>query len=150
MRRQRGRHALVEESCAAGSGCFQGKCTAARCSDECTLGEKQGGKTCAPFDIATGKPATTDPIASVHDRARGYLARMKTESLASGGIASARYQDDALTTIAVMDGIGDSALWTGTFLASEALRPPRDRRRRCAGAGPQPRPHDAPLAERRR
>ena len=38
----------VEETCAAGSGCFQGKCAAARCSDECTLGEKQSGKTCAP------------------------------------------------------------------------------------------------------
>src|SRR6185295_8627020 len=74
----------AEETCAAGSGCFQGKCTASKCSDECTLGEKQtvSGtlKTCAPFSIATGKPATSDPAAKMHDRARGYLARMRTES----------------------------------------------------------------------
>lgn len=112
----------IDETCAAGSGCVQGKCTAARCSDECTLGEKQSGKTCAPFDIATGKAASADPSAKLHDRARGYLARMRSESLASGGVGSARYEDAALTKIAAMDGIGDSALWTGTLLASEALR----------------------------
>jgi hypothetical protein len=112
----------VEETCAAGSGCFQGKCTAARCSDECTLGEKQSGKTCAPFDIAAGQPRAADPAARLHDRARGYLGRMKSESFASGGVGSARYQDASLAKITFMDGIGDSALWTGTFLASEALR----------------------------
>src|SRR5947209_1506980 len=40
----------IEESCAAGSGCFKGVCTPSRCSDECTLGETNAGKTCAPID----------------------------------------------------------------------------------------------------
>jgi hypothetical protein len=112
----------IEETCQSGSGCFQGACTPSRCSDECTLGETQGTKTCAPYDIAQRKSVTSDPAAKPHDRARGYLARMRTESMASGGIGSARYEDATRTTISNMDGIGDSAIWTGTFLASEALR----------------------------
>jgi hypothetical protein len=112
----------VEETCASGSGCFKGACTPSKCSDECTLGESQGGKTCAPFSIVTGKAATLDEAARQHDRARGYLGRMKRESMASGGIGSARYVDETRTKIAAMDGIGDSAIWTGSFLASEAFR----------------------------
>lgn len=112
----------IDETCGAGSGCFKGSCTPSRCSDECTLGEAQGGKTCAAFDITKGNAATFDPVAKTHDRARGYLARMKTESMASGGIGSARYEDATRTKITDMHGIGDSAIWTGTFLASEALR----------------------------
>src|SRR5438105_1952970 len=30
--------AWIEETCAAGSGCFQGACTPGKCSDECTAG----------------------------------------------------------------------------------------------------------------
>ena len=112
----------VDESCAAGSGCLAGACTPSRCSDECTLGETNAGKTCAPLDIATKKAAPSDAQNKLHDRARGYLARLRRESLASGGVGSAHYADDALTTIGSMEGIGDSALWTGTLLASEALR----------------------------
>jgi hypothetical protein len=112
----------TDETCAAGSGCFSGICTPSRCSDECTLGETSAGKTCALLDIATGSPAASDPQGKTHDRARGYLARLRRESLASGGVGSAHYSDATLTTIASMEGIGDSALWTGTLLASEALR----------------------------
>ena len=112
----------VDETCAAGSGCFAGKCTPSRCSDECTLGETNGGKTCAPLDITTKKATTSDAQSKMHDRARGYLGRMRRESLASGGVGSAHYTDETLTTIDSMQGIGDSALWTGTLLASEALR----------------------------
>lgn len=114
----------AEETCAAGSGCVKGVCTPSKCSDECTLGETSpAGKTCAPFDVAASKAASpASPTTKQHDRARAYLARMKKESMASGGIGSARYEDATLTKIAFMDGIGDSAIWTGTFLAAEALR----------------------------
>ncbi len=87
----------TDETCAAGSGCFKGACVPSRCSDECTLGDKNGSKTCAPFDIATGKPRTSDPATSTHDRARGYLARLRTESLASGRAADARARVRSLT-----------------------------------------------------
>ena len=43
--------------------------------------------------------------------------------MAAGGVGSARYSDPpTYSTIAYMDGIGDSAIWTGTYLAAEALR----------------------------
>lgn len=112
----------IEETCAAGSGCFQGTCAPSKCSDECTLGESAAGKTCAPWDVVAKKSVVTTPATKMHDRARGYLGRMKKESMASGAIGSARYEDASLTKISFMDGIGDSAIWTGSFLAAEALR----------------------------
>ncbi len=110
-----------EETCPAGSGCYRGACTPGRCSDECTLGDTKAGATCAPFSLTEGR-TDSKPLVSMHDRARGYLARMSKESMAAGGVGSAVYVDESLTTIETMDGIGDSALWTGTLLASEALR----------------------------
>ncbi len=113
----------VDEACAAGAGCFAGACTPGKCSDECTLGGTQGGKTCAPFDVKTGKAAASDPATKLHDRARGYLAWTNKGAMLAGGIGSARYADPPVyAQVASMDGIGDSAIWTGAFLGSEALR----------------------------
>lgn len=113
----------VEETCAAGAGCFQGACAPGKCSDECTLGATQAGKTCAPWSIVAGDAVASDPAAKLHDRARGYLAEAERGAMLAGGIGSPRWADPpAYTKVASMDGIGDSALWTGTFLAAEALR----------------------------
>lgn len=113
----------VDETCAVGSGCFAGACTPGKCADECTLGDAKGSQTCAPFDVKTGKAAASDPAGKLHDRARGYLAWTKKGAMLAGGIGSARYADPpAYTQVTSMDGIGDSAIWTGAFLGAEALR----------------------------
>lgn len=113
----------VDETCAAGSGCFQGACTPSQCSDECTLGATQGGKTCAPLAIATGAAVTAHPDTSLHDRARGYLEWLGKGGLLAGSVGDAYYADPpTYSAVTRMDGIGDSALWTGTLLAAEALR----------------------------
>lgn len=113
-----------DEACGAGSGCFAGACTVGKCADECTAGETDGaGRTCKPFVLASKASATLDPAEKLHDRARDYLAWMKRGAMMSGGIGSARYEDPpSYTKVTSMDGIGDSAIWTGAFLGSEALR----------------------------
>jgi hypothetical protein len=113
----------IEETCAAGSGCFQGVCKNSRCSDECTAGEQSAGRTCAPLDAATRTPVAMDPTTKGHDRARAYLAWLDKSGLLAGGVGDARYSDPpAYTNLTTMNGIGDSAIWTGTLLASQALR----------------------------
>lgn len=114
---------FVAESCGAGQGCFQGACTANRCSDECTLSDTNGGMTCEIYDIAADDWLTPDPAASLHDRARDYEMWLRLKGLSFGGVGDIRYSDPpAYTNQVSADGLGDSAIWTGTYLASEALR----------------------------
>ncbi|MBI3180755.1 MAG: hypothetical protein HYZ28_01285 [Myxococcales bacterium] len=113
----------LNERCAQGSGCVRGACVVGGCSDECNLGDSAGGKTCRLFDVSTGQLATLDPAGSLSDRSRSYQQWLKRDGLASGGVGSARYSDPPVySTLEAMDGIGDSAIWTGTYLAAEALR----------------------------
>lgn len=113
----------VDAACPTGQGCALGKCEPARCSDECVPGETASGKTCALVDVKTDAAVASAPATSLHDRARAYVGFMPRGPLAAGGIASVRYSDPgAFTKIESLDGIGDSAIWTGTYLAAEALR----------------------------
>jgi hypothetical protein len=112
-----------EADCGAGEGCVQGDCVTGQCADECNLGEVAGGKTCELYDLGTASWVTPDPAASLHDRARAYNVWLRRDGMAAGGVGSARYSDPGTwTDIVYMNGIGDSAIWTGTYLAAEALR----------------------------
>jgi hypothetical protein len=113
----------AEESCDPGSGCVLGQCVVGECSDECTLGQTQGNQVCELYDLATASWTTPDQSGSLRDRTRVYEQWLRRDALAFGGVGSARYADPPdYTTVAYMDGIGDSAIWTGTYLAAEALR----------------------------
>lgn len=112
-----------EETCGAGSGCIQGACVASACSDECRLGESNGGQTCALFDMATSQWVTPDPAGSMHDRARAYTQWLQRDGMMYGGVGDARYSDPGTyANVIGLGGLGDSAIWTGTYLAAEALR----------------------------
>lgn len=114
----------VDEPCATGSGCLQGKCAQLACSDECDLGATQsGGKTCALYDLQTDSWATTAPATSRHDRARAFNEWLHRDGMAHGGVGSVAYHDPpTYKSPKVLHGLGDSAIWTGTYLAAEALR----------------------------
>jgi hypothetical protein len=113
----------LEEDCAPGSGCLLGACEVGACSDECTLGQTQNGAVCELHDATTDSWLTPDQLASMHDRARVYEQWLRRDALSFGGVGSARYADPPdLTTVSYLDGTGDSAIWTGTYLAAEALR----------------------------
>lgn len=113
----------VEATCQAGSGCVGGACAAGACSDECTAGETTAGKTCAPWDVAKGAAAPAlDATTKLHDRSRAYLGWMKRGPMLAGAIGSPHFTDTTYTQVNEMRGLGDSAIWTGTYLAAEALR----------------------------
>jgi hypothetical protein len=112
-----------EEDCGAGAGCVQGDCVTGRCADECNLDDVDGAKKCELYDVAGSSWVTPDPAASLHDRARAYNQWLRRDGMAAGSVGSAHYADPGTwADVDNMNGIGDSAIWTGTYLAAEALR----------------------------
>ncbi|HEY8078583.1 MAG TPA: hypothetical protein VIF62_30845, partial [Labilithrix sp.] len=113
----------VDATCPAGSGCLAGACTPGKCSDECTLGASQAGKTCAPWNMTSGAAASSDATTKLHDRARAYFMWLEKSGMLAGGVTSPAYSDPpAYTNVATMNGVGDSAIWTGTLLGAQSLR----------------------------
>ncbi|HEY3357423.1 MAG TPA: hypothetical protein VGQ83_29500 [Polyangia bacterium] len=112
-----------DETCGAGAGCLGGACVAGACADECDLGAVDGARTCGLYDMGADDFVAPDAAGSLHDRARAYTEWLRRDGMAAGGVGSARYADPpTYSEISYMDGIGDSAIWTGTYLAAEALR----------------------------
>lgn len=109
---------MVSESCATGAGCVRDTCRIGQCSDQCHLGEPG----CELYDLATASVVLPEPEPSLHDRARLYDARLRRDMLPSGGVVNIIYSDDELTQPRSLTSFGDSAIWTGTLLAAEALR----------------------------
>ncbi|MBW2704368.1 MAG: hypothetical protein JRF33_26415 [Deltaproteobacteria bacterium] len=113
----------LDETCDAGAGCVRGECVAGSCSDACNLGDTAGGQTCELFDIGSGSWLGPDPAGSMHDRSRAYNMWLRRDSLYFGGVGNAIYSDPPnYTNVISHGGMGDSAIWTGTYLAAEALR----------------------------
>jgi hypothetical protein len=112
-----------DETCPDAEGCVAGRCVAGECSDECNLGETDGARTCELLDLATGDWIAADPAGSMHDRARAYEMWLRRDSLSHGGVGNALYSDPpTYSDVVSLGGTGDSAIWTGTTLAAEALR----------------------------
>lgn len=109
----------TKETCAKGEGCVRGACVKEQCSDECTLGEG----TCSTFDMKTNAWDAGDAKKSLHDRAREHLRWLRKAGLAYGGVGDSQFSDPGTyANRTALDGTGDSALWTGTYLASESWR----------------------------
>jgi hypothetical protein len=115
--------AWTNHTCASGSGCVQGQCVSGACSDACNLGDTSGGKTCQLFDITTGSWVQADPASSTHDRARAYNAFLRDQSVLYGAVGEMQYSDPpTYSKLSAAVDLADSAIWTGSYLASEALR----------------------------
>ncbi|MEO7114139.1 MAG: hypothetical protein ABI183_27105, partial [Polyangiaceae bacterium] len=109
--------------CSSGSGCVSGKCAVAACSDECNLGDSSGAKSCVPFDIQTNSYGAIAPTTSTDDRARAYNMWLRRDGMAAGSVGDVVYSDaPTYHAISSINGLNDSSLWTGTYLAAEALR----------------------------
>lgn len=112
----------VETTCAPGSGCVRGACVVGQCSDECTIGDVAGGKTCALRNV-DGTPASLEPRLSTHDKARDYSRWLRRDAMPFGGVASPVYADPGTyADLSWENGVGDSSMVTGNYLASEAWR----------------------------
>jgi hypothetical protein len=113
----------TEETCPSDSGCVRGACVVGACSDECTHGATDGGKTCELYDVDAETWVALDPVGSMHDRSRAYHQWIRRDALVFGGLGNVAYADPPAYSIPeVSGGLGDSALRTGSYLAAEALR----------------------------
>ncbi|MBK1647886.1 hypothetical protein CKO36_04550 [Rhabdochromatium marinum] len=58
----------------------------------------------------------------MHDRARAYLPWLRQQLMPAGGVMSAIFTDASYQQVASYGGERDVAIWTGSYLAAEALR----------------------------
>jgi hypothetical protein len=118
-----GKAAWVTEACQAGTLCLGSACSA-ECTDECNLDETRttGGQTetCKPFSVAQN--ATVPITTGLHDRARKYNAWLRKHHLPGGTVSDTYFADATHSQVVAYHGTGDSAIWTGSYLAAEALR----------------------------
>jgi hypothetical protein len=115
---------ITEHICDEGSGCVKGVCVADQCTDECIPGETDNfGNVCGYYDIKTGSWREHDADNALHDRARQYLWWTDTKAAFQGYLTNFYYKDPPdYNTPDFVAGVGDTAIWTGTYLGSEALR----------------------------
>ncbi len=65
----------------------------------------------------------TGPAGSLRLKAQEYDAwHLKWHQPYYGGSVHIRFKDDARTEVEAVDGYGDSTIWTGTYLGSQAFR----------------------------
>ena len=118
-----GKAAWVTEACPSGTLCLDKKC-AAGCLDQCDLDATRtvGGKTqtCKLFSVA--KKGSVPLSSGLHDRARRHNAWIRKFHLPAGTMADSRFATTSYKKVVSHHGAGDSAIWTGTYLAGEALR----------------------------
>lgn len=94
------------------------------CADVCVIGAVNAdGSACELWnESAEAWAPFADGAGQLHNRARSYLSKLRSGQTAAGGVFTTRYADATLKTLSSYDTINDSALWTGTYLAAEALR----------------------------
>lgn len=66
--------------------------------------------------------ALEDGPGHMRQRAQGYMQWLRKWSLPAGGVSRVDFTDTSLQEVDEYEGMSDSAIWTGTYLASEALR----------------------------
>lgn len=93
------------------------------CVDVCVHGDVDAGKVCSLWQPSTGTWETIqDGAGFLENRARRYTTWLRRDMEPAGGVMSAFYADAGLTNVIQYGNTRDSAIWTGTYLAAEALR----------------------------
>ena len=109
--------------CPSGTACFSGAC-ATQCTDACNLGDTRAGpngaQTCTLYSIDAGGPV--DAGTGMMDRARLYDAYLRQWGLPVGQVAYMEFAAPDLQTVSGYADTGDSAIFTGTYLAAQAFR----------------------------
>ncbi|EXJ15996.1 hypothetical protein [Imhoffiella purpurea] len=94
------------------------------CADSCLLGTSGETPICEIWDSSSQSWSTdafvTGPGA-MHNLARDYTRWLHAWMMPAGGVTSTLFADPALDRVREYGGRRDSAIWTGTYLAAEAL-----------------------------
>ncbi|MBK1721619.1 hypothetical protein [Thiocystis violacea] len=98
--------------------------TVAPCADTCLLGASAARGNCELWDSAgnrwTPSPPADGPDA-MHNLARDYTSWLHDWMMPAGGVMATQFADATLSEPLYYGGKRDSAIWTGTYLATEAL-----------------------------
>lgn len=94
------------------------------CADVCVAGAQSQGRTCRLWDSAAMAwiDAMPEGDGHLHNRARSYIAWLRNKMMPEGGVFRGQFSDADFTEALAFSGTRDSPIWTGTYLASEALR----------------------------
>jgi hypothetical protein len=94
------------------------------CADTCLLGAQTPIGTCTLWDSAAQQWIATpaDGHGQMHNRARAYLPWLREKLMPAGGVMSAIFTDANYEQVFSYGGERDAAIWTGAYLAAEALR----------------------------
>ncbi len=92
------------------------------CADRCRLGATDGDLTCALWDADAHVFIDELDQSRLHNRARVYTSVLRDKLMPQGGIFQTLFSSTDLETPVGYDGVRDSPIWTGTYLAAEALR----------------------------
>ncbi len=110
-----------ETMCPSGLGCVAGTCLTGRCADFCTP-EVDGSGACQFFDVTSHHWSTPD-TESLHYKEQMHRARLRRDGLFFGGVGGLVYDDiGTYEDVGMAKGIGDAAMFTGLYVAAEALR----------------------------
>lgn len=108
--------------CKSVEPCSEAECPST-CVDECRWQEQREGQRCDLFDVSTRQRAAfTQGLA---DRARDYEKWLRQWMMCAGLVNRAWFKDEALTQFDRFEddgGPGESALWSGLYLATQAVR----------------------------
>ena len=95
------------------------------CADACLLGAERGEASCQLWD-ADAQAWLFEPIndgpGHLHNRARVYLPWLREQMMPAGGVMGTVFTDTSFQTAQGYSGERDPAIWTGAYLAAEALR----------------------------
>lgn len=80
-----------------------------------------GTLSTAPLVGAIADEGTPSP-SNLHARALDHDAWMRARLMPAGGVMSAQFTDDGYTEVASFGNRRDPAIWTGAYLAAQALR----------------------------
>ena len=95
------------------------------CVDVCHLDavSADGSQICTLWDDRTQQWVDSGNVqASMHNRARLYNKWLRAYMLPAGGVCIAHFTDASFQQVKSWSSAGDSAIWTGTYLATEAMR----------------------------
>jgi hypothetical protein len=95
------------------------------CADVCQLGAvSTGGAVCRLWDSVTQSwiEPVDDGVDQLHNRARVYLPWLRERMMPAGGVMATVFTDTRFETVSSYGGERDPAIWTGAYLAAEALR----------------------------